>query len=327
MEKLCENRAATQLTAEMIRKGKEPHSIVICGERGLGKKTIAKTVAAQLLCERGDGEPCGVCRSCRLISSDAHPDLITAAASETGNYKVDDIRALAAEAFVSPSEGRYKVILIPDLDRSAQTLAQVQNTLLKVVEEPPDSAVIILTARSKEIFLDTIISRTLQLQAEEVSPAGAQGYLTEHGADEKIAEEAVRKCGGNIGECLKYAADEKTRKLAASAEKAAEALAAHNEYALLKAFSECGGKKDDLSAAIVFLQRAVRDACRMRVGAESPRVFSQSACRALSVAYSSARLADIYDTLGDCLSRLSANCLPAVVTNALSAKLSEIVQI
>lgn len=323
MTGLCENHSATDLTASMIRKGREPHSIIICGERGLGKKLIAKTIAAQLLCENGDGFPCGKCRHCRLIEDDAHPDFITVEPSETGNYKVDEIRAVTADAVVSPSEGKYKIYLIADLDRSVQTLPQIQNTLLKLIEEPPESTVIILTARSKEIFLDTIISRTLQLQAEEVSLSGAQAFLIESGVDGILAEEAVRRCGGNIGQCLKYADDEKLRRLADTAEKAAQAIADRNEYALLKAFTECDGKRDSLTALLGYLQRIVRDACRIRVGAEQPRVFSQSVCRSLSVSYPAKRLADIYDIIGDFSRRLSANCLPPVIINALTARLFE----
>jgi DNA polymerase-3 subunit delta' len=323
MIKLIENEEIISLTASMISKKREPHSIIICGERGLGKKLIARKIAAQLLCEKGGGTACGVCRQCKLIESGSHPDFIVAKASETGNYKVDDIRAITSEAYISPSEGRFKIYLIPDLDRSVQTLPQVQNTLLKLIEEPPESAVIILTARSKEIFLDTIISRTLQLQAQEVSPADAQAYLTEMGRDGILAEEAVRRCGGNIGQCINYCEDEKLRKLADSAEKAAEAIADGNEYALLKALSDCAGKREQFITLAGFMQRIMRDSCRMRVGAEIPRAYSQAVCRKLSAACSARRLTDIYDILGEFSRKASANCMPAVLNNALTAEIFE----
>ena len=117
MIELCENRSAADLTSSLIAKGREPHSIMICGEKGLGKKLIAKLIAQQLLCENGTGTPCGVCRACRMIEDGAHPDFITAPANALGNYKVDDIRALTADAQISPSEGRYKIYLIPDFCR------------------------------------------------------------------------------------------------------------------------------------------------------------------------------------------------------------------
>lgn len=321
MIKLCENKRAADLTASMIRKGREPHSIIICGEHGLGKRTIAKVVAAQLLCEEGSGTPCGKCRSCRLIEKDAHPDFITAKPSGSGNYKTDDIRAIVSDAVISPSEGKYKIYLIPDMDRSVQTLPQLQNVLLKLIEEPPDTAVIILTARSKEVFLDTIISRTVHLQAEEVAPAAAQAWLIENGVSAELAEEAVRRCGGNIGQCLEYSQNEDLRNIAAIAERASAAIAENNEYELLTAISECEAKKDSLIKLFTFMQRIVRDSCRIRAGAEQSRIFSQKVCRSMSMSHSALRLADLYDILGDFRYRVSANCSIAMLINALPAKI------
>lgn len=322
MIQLCENKALTELTASMIAKGREPHSLIILGERGLGKKTTAKIVASQLLCEKGDGSYCGTCRHCRLIENGTHPDLITAVSSETGNYKVDDIRKITSEAYISPSEGRYKIYLIPDLDRSVQTLAQIQNILLKLIEEPPESAVVILTARTKEIFLDTIISRTIQLQTEEVSPENAQAWLIKSGADRLTAEEAVRRCGGNIGRCLEYKDSEKLRRLADTALQAADALAASDEYALLLAFGNTDGKKEQFRELLLFLQRIARDALRMRAGINDTLAFSAQTCKKLSLSCSQKRLLRIYDSVGEYIIRAQSNCNISTLSVALAAELS-----
>lgn len=123
---------------------------MIHGEKGLGKKTLARWIAAALLCERQTGEPCGICRTCRMIADGAHPDVMVAKANSNGNYIVDDsIRPIVAEAPVAPNEARMKVYIIPDLDLSVNTVIQVQNILLKVIEEPPEHTAIILTARGK----------------------------------------------------------------------------------------------------------------------------------------------------------------------------------
>ena len=72
-----------------------------------------------------------------------------------------------------------KVYIIPDLDLSVNTVIQVQNILLKVIEEPPEHTAIILTARSKEIFLPTIISRVLSLGMTSVTEAESMACLQE----------------------------------------------------------------------------------------------------------------------------------------------------
>ncbi|MBR1724137.1 MAG: hypothetical protein IJ723_03855 [Ruminococcus sp.] len=317
------NNDSLELVERLISRGREPHSVMICGEGGSGKKTLAQELAARLLCDRQDGGSCGVCRHCRLIRDGAHPDFVTASASDTGNYKVDDIRAFISEAYISPSEGRYRIYLIPDLDRSPQTLRQIQNVMLKVIEEPPDSAVMILTARSKEIFLDTIISRTISLTTEELSPAEVLAELDRRGADPKTAEEAVRRCGGNIGRCLKYCEDEKLRETAGLAADICRDLAASDEYRLLLDISRLGSKRQDFIQLMEFTERLVSDAVRVRTGLGGSHLYSQEVCRAMAVKYSEKRLADIYDILVDCAVRANSNCLIGTLSNTLAARLSD----
>ena len=325
MIELIGNERATGLTARMISKGREPHSVIICGEKGLGKRTMARYLAAQLLCESGTGKPCGSCRHCRLVEKGEHPDVITAVSSETGNYKVDDVRAIVSDAYVSPSEGRCKVYIIPDIDRSPQTSVQIQNILLKTIEEPPDSAVIILTARSKEIFLETIISRTVHLNAAEVTPAEAMAYLISHGRDRQLAEEAVRRCGGNIGRALHYSEDEDERALAEIALEGCRALAAGSEYDLLKAVSRCEGKKAAFLTMTGYMIRIIGDAVKMKADNKPGEfIYSREVCLALSRAFHIRRLADAYDALIDHAGKASANCLVPNLQNSLTAALASV---
>lgn len=325
MIELIENERVTELTARMISKGREPHSVMICGERGLGKRTAAQYLAAQLLCEKGTGVPCWECRHCRLVEKGEHPDVITAVSSETGNYKVDDIRGIVSDAYVSPSEGRYKIYIIPDIDRSPQTSVQIQNILLKTIEEPPASSVLILTARSKEIFLETIISRTVHLHTAEVSPANAMAYLIRHGRDKTLAEEAVRRCGGNIGRALIYTENEDERAAADCALKCCRALAAGREYDLLCAVSECEGKKAAFTALVGYMTRIIDDAVKLRTAQpDSEFVYSQEVCRKLGGAFSLRRLADLYDVLTDHAGRAAANCLVSTLQNSLTAALMSV---
>ena len=324
MSGIIGNSDTLELMQRLISRGREPHSVMICGERGLGKKTLARELAARLLCERQDGTACGVCRHCRLIANGSHPDLVTAEASATGNYKVDDIRALVAETYITPSEGRLRVFLIPDLDRSPQTLTLVQNIMLKVIEEPPEHAVLILTARSKELFLETIISRTLLLTAEEVSPAEAMAELQSRGCEPELAEEAVRRCGGNIGRGLDYCGSEDIRSLSAKAADICRALSERNEYKLLLEINGAPTKRQDHIMLMEYCERLVRDAVRVRTGTESAYLYSQEVCRAMALRYSERKLADIYDIFSDISSRAAANCQIAVLNNALAARLFEV---
>lgn len=321
MNRLVENTEALSLAASMARSGKEPHSIMICGERGSGKKTLAKAIASLLLCEEGCGVGCGKCRACRLIQKDAHTDVVTLSASETGNYKVEDVRALAADTSSTPNEGRFRVFIIPDLDASVQTLTQIQNCLLKVIEEPPDHAVIILTARSKELFLDTIISRTLQFYTQEVSRSAAVAYLMQNGADRLSAEESYSRCGGNIGRCEEYISNDKIREQAQTALDFMTAVADRDEFNALRILTAADMKRAEFVSLMGFMQRIVRDSCRIRIGKPVSLPFSAQLCKKLSQTCSAAKLTDIYDILCVFSQRADSNCLIQPLVNALTAQL------
>ena len=67
---------AVSLIESMIKRDRLPHAFIFFGESGVGKKTLARYIAAQILCEEGTGVPCGKCLACRKIEKDIHPDFI-----------------------------------------------------------------------------------------------------------------------------------------------------------------------------------------------------------------------------------------------------------
>ncbi|MFR5405504.1 MAG: hypothetical protein ACLTG0_08955 [Oscillibacter sp.] len=92
----------------------------------------------RLLCRRRPGvhgeesRPCGVCPACRKVLAGIHPDVITVRDPDHKNIAVDVVRAIRADAYIRPNEGRRKVYVFPDC---ALLTEQDQNVLLKVVEE------------------------------------------------------------------------------------------------------------------------------------------------------------------------------------------------
>ena len=83
------NREPIELIRRMVCKNREQRSILIHGEKGLGKKHLAKYIAAAYLCREHDGVPCGECKSCRMIMHGTHPDIINVKANANGNYIID----------------------------------------------------------------------------------------------------------------------------------------------------------------------------------------------------------------------------------------------
>lgn len=322
------NEEPVRLVTEMIRKEREPHSIIIHGDKGLGKKTFAKYIAAALMCEAHTGVPCGKCKSCKMMEDGCHPDYMVAGANDKGNYKVDDIREIVSDSVVKPNENSIKVYVIPDLDMSVSTLIQVQNTLLKLIEEPPEHTAVILTARSKEIFLPTIISRALCLGMVSVKDSQSMNFLRENFEDksERELSEACYAGRGNIGRCVEYLEHGQFFSAVLNARKIASAAAEGSEYGILKAFAECDGKKPVFRESVFLFSEIVRDACVCRLG-NSQSEMSVSCDRELAAKLSgrisSSNAVKLYDILCDYIGRIDVNCNLTLTANSLAGQIGQ----
>ncbi len=146
------------------------HAYLITGGSGDSRAAFANRLAAAYLCQ-GDRPPCGMCRACRKVGKGAHPDLSrTAPPPDKAEISVDQIRALRADAYIRPNEGKRKVYVIDPADAMNPA---AQNALLKVLEEGPAYAAFLLSTGKPGKLLDTVRSRCelLALPPEEASPS------------------------------------------------------------------------------------------------------------------------------------------------------------
>ncbi|MDR3070961.1 MAG: DNA polymerase III subunit delta' [Propionibacteriaceae bacterium] len=181
------------------------HAWLFTGPPGSGRSVAARAFAAALECDRGG---CGECQPCRLVLSGGHPD-VRLVNTETLSIKVDDIRKLVRDASLSPSMGRYQIVVIEDADRVTEEGA---DALLKNLEEPSPRTVWMLCAPSAEDVIVTIRSRCREVGLVTPTPrAIAELLRRRYGIDAQRAQWAARVCGGHIGRARLLAQDETVR--------------------------------------------------------------------------------------------------------------------
>lgn len=203
---LCGNEKLRDTCLNALKADRMPHALLLEGDAGLGKHTLALWIAKAVLCA-GEGErPCGECRSCVLFEAGSHPDFISVE-PEKGkkSVSVDKIRELRRQAFVKPHISQKRVFLLEDCSAMNE---QSQNALLKILEEPPRGVVFILTAPSRTVLLDTVVSRCVVMTLsppERRQAIPALQAAAARGGVEISAEDASRALdceGGNIGAAL-----------------------------------------------------------------------------------------------------------------------------
>lgn len=181
------------------------HAWLMTGPPGSGRSTAARAFAAALMCADGG---CGHCADCREVLAGSHPD-VEVIRPEGVSYKTADARALVQRASMSPSRGKWHVIVLEDADRLTET---ANNVLLKAIEEPPPRAVWLLCTPSVEDVLPTIRSRCRHIMLKTPTPQAVADFLVvAESVDETTALFAAQASQGHVGRARALARDENAR--------------------------------------------------------------------------------------------------------------------
>ena len=218
---------------EMLARDRFPHGVILTGRTGSGKYTLATMMARAMNClehATSDGLPdfCGRCSNCMRIAQSedldsrvaeavearetlkeaekketrlfiqTHPDvLIIPPDPPQMMIKVDQVRHVIETIYFRPLEARERVFIFTD----AAFMKEAANSLLKVLEEPPEFATIFLLAESAGELLATIRSRCMVLGLKSLATDEIEAYLAKHRPDWKAPQRALvaRLSEGAIG--------------------------------------------------------------------------------------------------------------------------------
>jgi DNA polymerase-3 subunit delta' len=172
-----------QQVSGMMQQQRLPHALIIGSVPGLGKLTFAKRLAAALLCQQPvNGNACGQCKSCQLLSANSHPDYKLMQPEEAGKaILVDQVRGIQHALATTAQQGGARVVVIngaSDLNLNAA------NALLKQLEEPGDNSYFLLLHQWPKTVLPTVRSRCQLLDITMPTSEDAVSWLQQQLPDE-----------------------------------------------------------------------------------------------------------------------------------------------
>jgi len=184
--------------------GKLPHAILITGAEGIGKLNFALTFVQRMFCKQAMGDsPCGQCSACHMFDVATHPDIKRIGPLEGKQViAVDQIRELISYASLTPHSAPKKVAVI---EQAELLNVNAANSLLKTLEEPPASSMLILVTHRPDRLIPTIRSRCQSMLFVTPDTAQASAWLSGQLANKDDVAALLALSGGAPLKALSYA--------------------------------------------------------------------------------------------------------------------------
>lgn len=176
------------------------HAYLFVGPEGTGREEAASCFAAALFCPLGG---CGTCATCTETLAGRHPDLVLVERKGAA-ISVGQAAEVARLALRSPRAAPYQVLVLVDFD----LLGQAAPSLLKTIEEPPASTIIVVTAESVPSDFVTIASRCARVEFRLLNEEEVARALVQEGAGDEEAEAVASAARGRLDRARLLRADE-----------------------------------------------------------------------------------------------------------------------
>jgi DNA polymerase-3 subunit delta' len=312
------HRQACDMLRAAVARGRVPQSLLFSGPDGVGKRTTAVALAQALNCPRArEGDGCGTCPTCQRIARGQHADVVTLDQGEAASIKIQALRDRVLDvAGYRPFEGARRVFIIDPADALT---AQAQDALLKTLEEPPSTTILVLITAYPDTLLPTVQSRCRRLRFGLLSRADVVRVLVEQGGvDPSAARTIAATSGGSVAAALAGAAvdAENDRQAAIQLLESAAREAPAGRLRAADRFAKHGSKRRDrdaLGSRLALVTSLLRDLAAAEAGAKDVDL-DQSVAR-LRSSYDLTRASTAFLALAGAQAWLDRNAGPKIVAD------------
>jgi DNA polymerase-3 subunit delta' len=307
--------AAEQALRRLCEADRLPHALLLTGPRGIGKATLAYRLARFVLADSAGAGATDLAippesGTFRRVASGGHADLLTVERAYDPRRRrmrseivVDDTREIATFLRLTSAEGGWRVVIVDGADEMNRNAG---NALLKILEEPPQRALLLLVAHSPGGLLPTIRSRCRRLALPALPAALVRQLLAQYRPDLPAgqAEALVALAEGSIGRALELAAAGGVELYETvigllRRERGVDAAALH-------AFSDRLARSEAESAYRAVEELVSQVLAQLAIGAAAGPSTAPEALQRLAMRAPAARWAELRDEIGQKFARTDA---------------------
>jgi len=270
LDRLVGQPIASAILARSLAEDRTSHAYLFSGPDGTGKSICAVEFARALVGARDETSP-------GTKDGTSHPDVIVVEPSGL-SIKIEQTRRVQRELGLRPTAGPRRVCIIKRADKMTHEAA---NSLLKILEDPPATAVLILVTANAHLILPTVVSRC-QVVPFRPAPAGdVQAFLVSQGIEAPEAYAAAGLSGGIIGRALDLVRREGPGKARATAIEVISKVGRDDPFSLVAQITRDREDRADVAEVLAFVAWMFRDAMALYSGSRETFVLNHDVIDAI----------------------------------------------
>ena len=319
------HRPVVALLQQAVGRRRVPQSLLFAGPDGVGKRAVAVALAQAVNCpNRTGGDACGTCSTCTRIERGQHSDVTVLDKGDEASIKIKPVRERILDVIgYRPFEAERRVFIIDPAD---DLTFEAQDALLKTLEEPPPSAILILITAYPDTLRPTIQSRCRRLRFGPIAERDVRRILVERaGIAPAQADVLAAASGGSVGRALAASsgdlADDRDAALGLL-RASAKGLQVQSRLKAAAAFAQVGSKRrirEAVSTRLSILAGLLRDLGAMATGVREPQLLAHADLAAdlgeLSAGFPLARVSEGYGVVDRAQAHLERNAGPKIVAD------------